>query len=136
MEISDAERIKHREIAFRELHPNANQAQTAAGFLADVDGVLASEPASPTLLRVRYDVLAVTLKEIEDALRDLGLHLDNRLMLRLKRALCYYTEETLRANCGCPDGPSNCTKKVFATRYQHMDHGCRDHRPEHWRRYL
>ena len=136
MEISDAERIKHREIAFRELHPNANQAQTAAGFLADVDGVLASEPASPTLLRVRYDVLAVTLKEIEDALRELGLHLDNRLMLRLKRALYYYTEETLRANCGCPDGPSNCTRKVFATRYQHMDHGCRDHRPEHWRRYL
>ena len=136
MEISDAERIKHREIAFRELHPNANQAQTAAGFLADVDGVLASEPASPTLLRVRYDVLAVTLKEIEDALRELGLHLDNRLMLRLKRALCYYTEETLRANCGCPDGPSNCTRKVFATRYQHMEHGCRDQRPEHWRRYL
>jgi len=136
MEISDAERIKHREIAFRELHPNANQAQTAAGFLADVDGVLASEPASPTLLRVRYDVLAVTLKEIEDALRELGLHLDNRLMLRLRRALCYYTEETLRANCGCPDGPSNCTRKVFATRYQHMEHGCRDQRPEHWRRYL
>jgi hypothetical protein len=136
MEISDAERIKHREIAFRELHPNANQAQTAAGFLADVDGVLASEPASPTLLRVRYDVLAVTLKEMEDALRELGLHLDNRLMLRLKRALCYYTEETLRANCGCPDGPSNCTKKIFATRYQHMEHGCRDQRPEHWRRYL
>ncbi|MFZ0791753.1 MAG: hypothetical protein WAM94_19235 [Chromatiaceae bacterium] len=136
MEISDAERIKHREIAFRELHPNANQAHTAAGFLAGVDGVLASEPASPTLLRVRYDVLAVTLKEIEDALRDLGLHLDNRLMLRLKRALYYYTEETLRANCGCPDGPSNCTRKVFATRYQHMEHGCRDQRPEHWRRYL
>ncbi len=136
MEIPDAERIKQREIAFRELHPAANQALTAAGFLNDVEGVLTSEVASPTLLKVSYDVLAVTLKEIEDALRELGLHLDNRLMFRVMRALYYYTEETLRANCGCPNGPSNCTKKVFATRYQAMDHGCRDQRPEHWRRYL
>ena len=136
MEISDDDRIKHREIAFRELHPNPDQAGTAARFLAGIEGVLASEPASATLLRVSYDVLAVTLKEIEDALRDLGLHLDNRLLLRLRRALYYYTEETLRANCGCPNGSSNCTKKVFATRYQQIEHGCRDQRPEHWRRYL
>ncbi len=136
MEIPDAERIKHREIAFRELHPDATQAHTAAVFLNDVDGVLQIEPASATLLKVSYDVLAITLKEIEDALRELGLHLDNRLMFRMKRALYYYTEETLRANCGCPQGPSNCTRKVFALRYQHMNHGCRDQRPEHWRRYL
>ncbi|MGE5155244.1 MAG: hypothetical protein ACM3ST_14685 [Bdellovibrio bacteriovorus] len=136
MAISDDERIKHREIAFRELHPNPDQAGTAARFLAQVDGVLGSEAASATLVRVSYDVLAVTLKELEDALRELGLHLDNRLLLRVKRALYYYTEETLRANCGCPDGTSNCTKKVFATRYQQIEHGCRDQRPEHWRRYL
>lgn len=136
MEIPHDQRIKHREIAFRELHPNPDQAGTAAHFLAQVDGVLTSEAASATLVRVSYDVLAVTLKEIEDGLRDLGLHLDNRLFLRVKRALYYYTEETLRANCGCPQGTSNCTKKVFATRYQQIEHGCRDQRPEHWRRYL
>jgi hypothetical protein len=136
MDVRDDERIKHREIAFRELHPNPDQAGTAVHFLAAVEGVLTSEAASATLLRVRYDVLAITLKEIEDALRELGLHLDNRLLPRLKRALCYYTEDTLRANCGCPEGSSNCTKKVFATRYQQIEHGCRDQRPEHWRRYL
>ena len=54
----------------------------------------------------------------------------------MKRALYYYTETTLRANCGCPQGTSNCTKKVFALHYQQRDHSCRDHRPEHWRRYL
>lgn len=136
MELPDDQRIKHREIGFRELHPNPDQSGLAVRFLAGVEGVLASEAASDLLIRVTYDVLAVTLKEIEDALRDLGLHLDNRLLPRLKRALYYYTEETLRANCGCPHGSSNCTKKVFATRYQQIEHGCRDQRPEHWRRYL
>lgn len=136
MDIPEDQRLKHREIAFRELHPNPDQAQTAARFLAGIDGVLASEAVSTIVVRVCYDVLAVTLKELEDALRDLGLHLDNRLFLRLKRALYYYTEETLRANCGCPHGTSNCTRKVFATRYQQIEHGCRDQRPEHWRRYL
>jgi hypothetical protein len=136
MEIPDDERIKHREIAFRELHPNLDQSGTAVRFLSQVEGVLASEVASTTLVRVSYDVLAVTLKELEDGLVELGLHLDNRLLLRVKRALYYYTEDTLRANCGCPHGPSNCTKKVFALRYQQIEHGCRDQRPEHWRRYL
>jgi hypothetical protein len=136
MEIPDDERIKHREIAFRELHPNLDQSGTAVRFLSQVEGVIASEAASTTLVRVSYDVLAVTLKELEDALVELGLHLDNRLLLRVKRALYYYTEDTLRANCGCPQGPSNCTKKVFALRYQQIEHGCRDQRPEHWRRYL
>ncbi|MCG6897697.1 MAG: hypothetical protein LJE61_06470 [Thiocapsa sp.] len=136
MDISDADRIKHREIAFQEIHPDANQAQTAARFLRDVDGILKTEAAAPTLLRVSYDVLGTTLQEIEEALTELGLHLDNRLMYRVRRALYYYTEETLRANCGCPHGDSNCTRKVFAKRYELIEHGCRDRRPEHWRRYL
>ena len=82
MDVRDDERIKQREIAFRELHPNPDQAGTAVRFLAEVEGVLTSEAASATLLRVSYDVLAITLKEIEDALRELGLHLDNRLLPR------------------------------------------------------
>ena len=136
MDIPEAERIKHRELVFSTLHPDPSQADTAAGFLCDVDGVLSVESASPTVLRISYDVLAITLKEIEEALRELGLHFDCKLIYRVKRALAYYTEETLRANCGCPEGSSNCTRKVFATRYRRIEHGCRDHRPEHWRRYL
>lgn len=136
MDVSEQERIKHREIPFQEPHPNPDQAGTAARFLADVEGILRLETSSPILLRLSYDVLQTSLREIEEALTELGLHLDNRLMLRVRRALCYYTEETLRANCGCPHGTSNCTKQVFAVRYQAIEHGCRDDRPEHWRRYL
>jgi len=136
MDISDADRIKHRRITFSALHPNPNQARQAALVLADVSGVLRVEPVEPLLLAVSYDLMMLRLQDIDDVLRELGLHLDNNLMMRLKRALYYYTEETIRANWGCPRGESNCTQKVFARRYQTIDHGCRDHRPEHWRRYL
>ena len=128
--------VKHREIAFRDLHQDPNQAATAALFLADVEGVIHAEPVSPLLLRVRYDLLQVTLEQIEEAITEIGLHIDATLMFRIRRALHYYSEETQRANIGCSRGESNCTKKVFALRYRTLDHDCRDHRPEHWRRYL
>ncbi len=136
METGENDLIKHREIAFRDLHPERNQAKTAALFLADVDGVISVTPASPLLIRVSYDLLQVTLEQIETAIREIGLHIDNSLLFRIKRALHYYAEETQRANMGCAHGESNCTKKVFALRYQKLNHKCRDQRPEHWRRYL
>lgn len=128
--------VKHREIAFVEMHPDPDQARSAALLLADVKGVLRVNPVSPLLIQLSYDLLDISLEEIEDALREIGLHLDNSLLYRLKRSLYYYTEETQRANIGCPKGESNCTKKVFAVRYQKLNHACRDNRPEHWRRYL
>lgn len=136
MDISDADRIKHRQIPFNDLHPHSDQAQQAALFLAGVPGITHVEPDSPLLLSVRYDLLLITLEEIEESLRELGLHLDNNLLYRVKSALYRFTEETFRANCGCPRGESNCTKKVFAKRYELLDHTLRDQRPEHWRRYL
>ncbi len=127
---------KHREIAFRDLHPDRDQAQMATLFLQDVEGVIRAEPVSPLLLRVSYDLLQVTLEQIEEALREIGLHIDDGLLFRVRRALHYYSEETQRANLGCSRGESNCTQKVFVVRYRALDHSCRDHRPEHWRRYL
>ena len=136
MEESREPFIRHREIAFCELHPDPYQARSATLALADVPGIHGVHFVSPTFLRVTYDVLQVTLEEIEAALSEMGFHLDNRLLYRLRRALHYYTEDTVRANNGCPNGESNCTQKIFAERYGHVDHGCRDHRPDHWRRYL
>jgi hypothetical protein len=136
MDISDADRYKHRRIPFNALYPDAGQVQRASLFLADVPGVIEAKPASEILLSVSYDLLQITLEEIEEALKELGLHLDNNLMYRVKRALYHYTEETFRANLGCSRGESNCTKKVFAKRYETLNHALRDQRPEHWRRYL
>ena len=136
MDITNADRIKQRQIHFRDLHPERNDARAAAEFLNAVDGVLATEAISPILLNLSYDLTQTCLQEIEEALDELGLHLDNGIMFRIKRSLYYYTEDTFRENCGCKRGGSNCTKRVFAKRYQALEHGCRDQRPEHWRRYL
>ncbi len=136
MESEEQDLIKVREITFRDLHPDRNQAQDAYDFLSDIEGVIETTVASPLVIQVRYDLLQATLKEIEEALKEIGLHLDNSLLLRIRRALNYYAEETQRANMGCKLGESNCTKKVFALRYRTLNHACRDQRPEHWRRYL
>jgi hypothetical protein len=136
MEILEPGLIKHRDIAFRDLHPDPHQARSAALFLGGVGGVIRAAPTSPLLVQVSYDLLQVTLEEIEEALKELGLHIDNGILFRIRRALYYYAEETQRANLGCSRGESNCTRKVFALRYRTLNHACRDRRPEHWRRYL
>ncbi len=128
--------IKQREISFCTLHPDRAQAQTARAYLAGVTGILTASAPTDALLRVEYRLLEVTLFEIERLLEERGFHLDNRLFQKLRRALYHYTEDTQRANLGCGQGESNCTKKVFASNYKRREHGCKDDRPAHWRRYL
>jgi hypothetical protein len=128
--------IKLREISFCTLHPDPRQAHSAAAVLEGIEGVLELEVVEDALLRVRYHLLLVTLADLETLIEQRGFHLDNRLLQKLRRALYRYTEETQRANLGCAKGESNCTRKVFATSYKLRDHGCRDDRPQHWRRYL
>ncbi|MFW5724749.1 MAG: hypothetical protein ACOCWF_09335 [Halochromatium sp.] len=136
METPDPDRIKHRQIHFRDLHPERNDARTAAHFLAEVDGVISAEPLSPILLDLTYDLRKTCLEELENAVSELGLHLDGALIFKLKRSLYYYTEETYRENHGWVQSDRNATKLVFAKRWENLEHGCRDPRPEHWRRYL
>ncbi len=136
MEFPESDRIKQREINFRDLHPDRNDAHTAAEFLLGVDGVLSAEAHTPLILSVSYDLTLTCLQDLEEALDELGLHLDNGMLFRVRRALYYYTEDTFRENCGCKRSDVNCTQRVFAKRYEALEHGCRDQRPEHWRRYL
>ncbi|RRQ22379.1 hypothetical protein [Thiohalobacter thiocyanaticus] len=130
------EHIKHREILFRGPHHEPHQAQAAALILSNVEGVLHIQPAHPELLHVSYDVTLLTLRVIEELLVELGFHLDNNLMIKLRRALYYYSEEAQQEQLGCRRGHGNCTEAIFIEKYQQRPHGCRDGRPEHWRRYL
>lgn len=127
--------VRHREIRFCRLHPDKTQAHSASLALSDLDGVHHVQPVDSHLLHISYDISVITLNLLEEALSELGYHLDNSLMHKLKRALYYYTEETQRANLGlekacCAD------KQMFINRYLKRSHGCRDERPEHWRNYL
>jgi len=136
MDSDGTEFIKHRDIHFVELHPDPHQAQTAALLLADIEGMIRVNPLNPMHLQISYDLLEVSLEQIETGLAEMGLHIDNSLYFRLIRALHYYTEETQRANQGCSRSDSKCTRRVFAIRYRQMNHNCRDQRPQHWRKYL
>jgi len=134
--MSDAEElIKRRELRFCHLHPDPNQARSALLLLSDAEGVLDISLANESCLYITYDIRHLTLDAIEKVLIRLGYHLDNRLLYRMKRALYSYAEETQRANLGVSESTDNTTQ-VFVKRYTSNYHGCRDKRPEHWRKYL
>ena len=128
--------IKTREIFFDKSHPDEQQANTAAERLSGVEGILEVVAVSANQLRITYHLLEINLEQIEDALIEAGFFLKNNLINKIRDALFFYTEETERANQGCKKGDSNCTRKVFIARYNQINHGCRDTRPDHWRRYL
>lgn len=136
MEETDHDLVKEREIAFCTLHPDDNQADSAAALLIEVEGVFRVNAKQPAVLHISYHLLSICLADIELLLIEKGFHLDNRLVHKVRRALFHYTEETQRANLGCAKGESNCTQKVFVNSYRQREHGCQDDRPEHWRRYL
>ena len=126
---------KLREVHFGEPHPDPRQAHSAVLVLQDVHGILDLHAPSYTILRVAYNVRIITLRDIEGALSEVGFHLDNSLLCKLRRTLWYYADDTDQANLGCEQGNSNCTRRIFVDRYTQRQHGCRDIRPQHWRRY-
>ena len=133
---AELDAVKHREIWFRGPHHDPNQARTATLVLSDVEGVLQVNPRHPELIQVTYDIRFITLQLIDGLLAELGFHLDNNLLMKLRRALYYYTEEAQQDVLGCKRGRGNCTQAVFINRYLQIEHGCRDIRPDHWRQYL
>lgn len=132
------ESVKHREIGFRDPHPDPHQAKTALVLLADVQGIVHASIPDPTrnCIRVSYDLSRVCLRVVEALLTELGFHLDNSLMSRFKRALYYYTEENEMQSLSVHDTQDYSTREIFMRCYRCKMHGCRDERPEHWRNYL
>lgn len=132
----DSDSIRHRELSFAPLHADPHQARSALLLLSDIRGIVHLELIDSHRLQVGYHLEHLSLRLIEEALAEVGFHLDNTLLTKLKRALYYYSEEVQRENLDCGRGEHNCIQKVFINRYQNRPHGCRDERPEHWRRYL
>jgi len=134
MDDNNEELIKHREIGFCCLHADPEQAKSAMFFFSDIDGITSLELSGTHKLNISYDIRIINLQTIEEALIELGFHLDNSLLFKLKRALYYYTEEVQQENLGCSKG--QCTRDIFINRYERLKHGCRDDRPDYWRKYL
>lgn len=115
----DPERIRHRELVFAPLHEDPHQARSALLLLNDLPGVVNLVLIDDLHLRVSYQLDTVSLRMIEDVLAELGFHLDNSLLSKLKRALYHYSEDVQRDNLGCAHGEHNCVQKVFVNRYQY-----------------
>ena len=125
-----------RELVFRGPHREADQAPAAALLLADSPLVLEVSVSGKDRVMVRYDLCEVTYIEIEAALEELGFHLDNSVLTRLRRAYYSYCEDTRRANLKVSSNCfGHCARRIFVREYQKQEHGCRDQRPSHWRAY-
>lgn len=135
MEPAITELIKQREIHFRSLDPNANDAREVMRLLLGVHGIEDICALTHNCVQVRYDLSKITLQIIETALQEVGFHLDNSLLLKMKRSLFYYTEETQLMNLGYLHDQANSTLDVFISCYNQRRHGCRDQRPPHLRYY-
>jgi len=138
MQPSHPDPIKHREIGFRDPHPDPKQAHSAAQLLTCVEGVVSVSVPSPArnLLCVSYDITRIGLRAVEALLVELGFHLDDSLLFKLKRALYYFTEQNELDNLGINRDQDHSTREVFMRCYRCKSHGCRDERPEYWRKYL
>jgi hypothetical protein len=138
MDAQNPDTIKHREIGFTEPHPDPRQAESAVLVLGDISAILSVRlhDGSPNTICVSYDLNVIYLNLIEDFLTELGFHLDNSLLCKLKRALYYFTEENQRANLELSRDQDHNTRDIFMRNYRCKSHGCRDERPEYWRKYL
>lgn len=128
--------IKQHEIHFRNVDPAANDAREALRLLMDAQGIVNIRALMPDCIQVRYDLRQISLQVIESALTEVGFHLDNSLLIKMKRALFYYTEETQLMNWGYQHDQASSTLDVFVNCYNQREHGCRDERPEYLRHYL
>lgn len=135
MQTPEPHLIKQREIGFCALHPDPRQVRAAQAMLRSIHGVLTVEQLAQHRLQLSYDLRHVCLQILEEALSAAGFHLDNSLLTKLRRALWYYTEDVQLQRLSCAKGEGGCAKRVFVRRYERLRHGCRDQRPEHWRRY-
>lgn len=127
--------IKHRDIHFMSPQAGNNPAASALALLNEIDGILDVKENHPYCICVVYDLSKITLNDLEDLLMEVGFHLDNSILSKLKRALFYYAEDTQLANLGYDHPNSKSTLEIFINRHNQMPHGCRDERPTHLRRY-
>lgn len=133
--IADSELIKQREILFSPLfHPDTDQTEQAAQLLTDISLIRQARRTGDYAIQVTYSIADITLKIIEETLMELGFHLETALLVKLKRALYYYMEETQCINLGFKH-LSKDTSQLFINEFQRHQHGCRDVRPKHLRNY-
>lgn len=122
---------KQREIVFHALPPE--QIERALVELGALPGLTVVR-AGPFSLRVGYCVVEHTLQDLEALLETHGFHLENSLVMRLKRALVYYVEHVQRENMHKPEVRTKQYKPHMEA-WEKQPHGDHDETPAEWRQY-
>jgi hypothetical protein len=128
------EKLKQRTIWLADSDSKPDILESAAALLRDVKGVVRVRIKAPDKLVVSYNVRQITLQTITALLEEFGYSMRTSLFCRIMRGMCYYIED-IECNESKHD-QAECTRDAFINRYLTREHGCRDHRPEHLRRYL
>lgn len=129
-EAGDFERT--RQLSFTALPPG--QAKEAAVLLDGLPHLDVISTVGDTGLLVRYDLRHYNLQKVETALTLEGFHLDNSLLIKLKRAWAHYCESTQAQYLGQPDARER-SRRIYAEVYQHHSHGDHDDTPPELRSY-
>lgn len=119
--------IKQREIRFTKLP--AGQAEKAAELLAGLELLQVTVGPGSRAVTVRYDLVDYTCEGLENALRNLGYHLDNSVYWKIVRALVYFTEEVQLSNLKEPARLIKKSNEVYIQAYEHHPHGDHDDTP-------
>lgn len=122
---------KRREIVF---HPYPEgQAEQARALLSRLPA-LEARCSAPQTLEVAYCIGDHTLERLEAILEAQGFHLFNTLLIRLKRALIYYSEGVQLENMSQTEVNSK-NYQAFVTAWDQQPHGDHDDTPAEWRQY-
>lgn len=122
---------KRREIVFHPLPPDQ---RVRALALLDGRGGLHVEPIGALTLAVEYHIAEHSLRELELLLLEHGFHLENSLLIRLKRSLANYAERVQRENLEKPE-PRTKQYPAHVESWTKRPHGDHDDTPVEWRQY-
>ncbi len=122
---------KRREIAFHPLPPG--QVERALDLLGTLAG-LKVRRLGALAVEVSYCINDHTLQDLEALLDQHEFHLENTLLIRVRRALVHYCEHVQRDNLQSPEVQTKLFKPSIEAWEKHP-HGDHDETPIEWRQY-
>lgn len=88
------------------------------------------------ILRLRYDLHRVTLRELLPHLRAAGNAPSSALGWRWRTVLWLLTEDVqIERKRARQIDWDTLVRDIYQSQYRHRRHGRRDERPQHWRKY-
>ncbi len=102
---------KRRTIDLAGITEEARRSEIQTAILR-LDGVKRVEPESDGKFSVDYNLMKISLQEIEEVIQSKGHQMNAGFLARLKRAFIHYTEQNEFDNATAPDAPCCSNPKL------------------------